>query len=306
MVSFLIRLGFFILVSIIGYIILVIGWGEISPKRLQNNLDYKINAYGHLNSRLKEAKEFKDVDILFLGSSRAYRHYDPRVFEKKGYTSFNLGSSSQTFIQTEVLLKRYLSELNPKIIVLDVYPGMFSSDGVESSLDLISNEKADKYSLKMMLIQKNIKVLNTFIFSWYRSLFYNMEAEKGLKGEDTYISGGFVEKTVNPAKINAIDTMDFNIRSYQLDALLNIISQIRAEKRKLIVVQSPRQHGKIYKSENRLDSLFNSHNINYLNYSNLSMLDDSAHFYNPMHLNQNGVEIYNNIFINQVLKYDDF
>lgn len=304
--TFLIRLVLFLLVSIVGYVILVIAWGEIAPTdKLQDNLGYKINGYGHLNTRLKEVKEYKNIDILFLGSSRAYRHYDPRIFEKKGYTSFNLGSSSQTFIQTEVLLKRYLSDLNPKIIVLDIYPGMFSSDGVESSLDVLSNGIVDTPSLQMVLLQKNIKVFNTLILSWYKSLFFNKnnEIEKRIKGKDTYVNGGYVEKSLSRARIDSSDVMDFTIKNYQLDAFSNVISQIRKNNIKLIVVQSPRHKSKYYNKESRLDSIMDSHNLKYFNYGKLSILNDKEHFYNPMHLNQEGVVLYNNYIIENIIRY---
>ena len=82
-------------------------------------------------------RKIKNVDVLFLGSSHAYRGFDPRIFRKRGYSSFNLGSSAQTPSQTKVWLKRYLKHLNPKIVIYEVYPGTFSSDGIEASLDLV-------------------------------------------------------------------------------------------------------------------------------------------------------------------------
>jgi len=78
------------------------------------------------------------VDILFLGSSHSYRGFNPQYFS--GYKTFNLGSSAQTPIQTNLLLKRYLHQLNPKTIVYEVYPISLSIDGVESSSDIIAND----------------------------------------------------------------------------------------------------------------------------------------------------------------------
>ena len=88
-------------------------------------------------TRLNEVKNIKNIDILFLGSSHTYRGFDTRVFKKNGYNSFNLGSSSQSPIQTLTLTKRYLNQLNPKLIVYEVYPTTFTIDGIESSLDII-------------------------------------------------------------------------------------------------------------------------------------------------------------------------
>ncbi|NHW60088.1 hypothetical protein HA378_33495, partial [Escherichia coli] len=76
-------------------------------------------------------------------SSHAYRGFDTRVFSKNGISSFNLGSSSQSPINTQVLLKQYLDRIKPKMIVYEVYAGTLSADGVESSLDMLSNNKID-------------------------------------------------------------------------------------------------------------------------------------------------------------------
>ena len=81
-------------------------------------------------TRLKEVKTVKNVDILFLGSSHTYRGFDTSIFHDCGYSAFNLGSSSQTPIQTLTLANRYLKQLNPKLVVLEVYPGNFTGDGV--------------------------------------------------------------------------------------------------------------------------------------------------------------------------------
>ena len=125
--------------------------GLIFPSSTTRNLKYPLGSYGHLNSRVKDIKNHSDVDVLFLGSSHAYRGFDPRIFKKHGITSFNLGSSSQTPIQTEILLNRYLNSLNPKLVVYEVYPGFLRNDGVESALDLIANDKIDFLTIKMSL-----------------------------------------------------------------------------------------------------------------------------------------------------------
>ncbi len=69
--------------------------------------------YGHSWKRLREAKEYGDVDVLILGSSLAYREIDVRAFDSLGLKAFNLGSSSQTPLQASFLLDNYLDKLDP-------------------------------------------------------------------------------------------------------------------------------------------------------------------------------------------------
>ena len=76
----------------------------VLPSFIKQNVNYKKGAPGYLYSRIKEIRTAKNTDLLFLGSSKAYRGFDPRIFEAAGYRSFNLGSSNQTPIQTYLLV----------------------------------------------------------------------------------------------------------------------------------------------------------------------------------------------------------
>jgi hypothetical protein len=157
----------FLVFVIPTYGLFIIVWGETMPGIFKKNLSFFPGGYGHLNSRIKEIPQHPNVDILVLGSSHAYRGFDTRIFEKYGYSMFNLGSSSQTPVQTQVLLHRYLELLSPKLIIYEVNPMLFNSDGIEASLDLLANDEVDRHSAEMALIQNHIKIYNTLVYSWY-------------------------------------------------------------------------------------------------------------------------------------------
>jgi poly-D-alanine transfer protein DltD len=272
---------------------------------LNKNINYRIGSYGHLYSRLKEVKQTKNIDILFLGASHTYRGFDPRIFKAKGYNCFNLGSSSQTPLQTEVLLNRYLDQLNPKIIVFDVYPLIFSIDGVEAASDLISNDNNDIHTIKMAFIQNQITVYNTLIYAFSRQLLqvHDTLKENTQKKDDTYISGGFVESKL---KYNSIQQTNpkpssFEFRNDQLSAFNRIIKSIKKKNIKLLLVQAPTSKKVFHKITNMqyCDSLLKSYG-EYLNYNYLVNLNDSLHFSDPDHLNQNGVEIFNAALISKL------
>ena len=44
----------------------------------------------------QEVRRHEDVDIVFVGSSHAYRSFDPRFFAREGLTTFNIGTRAQT------------------------------------------------------------------------------------------------------------------------------------------------------------------------------------------------------------------
>ena len=139
MKKFLLNLLKFIAFAIPFYVIAICLWSWMMPQFLAKNTRNKLASYGHLYSRAREAENIKNPDILFLGSSHAYRGFDTRVFAKHGIKAFNLGSSSQSPINTQVFLKQYLDKIQPKFVVYEVYAGTLCTDGVESSLDMLIN-----------------------------------------------------------------------------------------------------------------------------------------------------------------------
>ena len=151
----------FVPFSILIYSFFAFFWAEYSPKIISSNLKSKeiYTTPGSLYFRTKELKKYNDLDVLFLGSSHAYRGFDTRFYENYGLNVFNLGSSSQTQIQTNILVERYLDSLNPKIVIYEVYPGTFMNDGVESSVDLLINGENDMRSIEMAF---NINSITTY------------------------------------------------------------------------------------------------------------------------------------------------
>ncbi|QYA26017.1 hypothetical protein G3I01_10985 [Gramella sp. MT6] len=297
--KFIKRFILFSIFSIAVYLIGLIGYGEIVPDYFQQNIFFEKFAYGFSNTRFKEVKNTSEVDIVFLGSSRSYRHYDPRIFGEYGYNSFNLGSSAQTFLQTEILVNRYIERLNPDYVVLDIYPGMFSSDGVESSFDLISNDYNDLETFKLALQLRNIKVMNTWIFAVYKEYICNSldDIENKAQKEDTYVNGGFVQRKIRTNQnYSDINHQKWKYNELQWEAFVRTIQKIKQTDAQLIIVHSPRNSHFRYSKPERLLTYLDSLNLSFYNYKNMGFLSDSLHFYDPSHLNQNGVNLYNDFF----------
>lgn len=279
------------------YLIFLFVWGNLLPSSFKPNLNYRIGSYGHMYTRLKDLNNFDSVDILFLGSSHAYRGFDTRIFEASNIHTFNLGSSSQTPIQTLVLLKRHLHKLNPKCIVFEVNPDTFSSDGVESSVDIIANEKNDINSVLMAFTLNHIVVYNTLIYGLIHDLFsLNKNYKESLiVGADTYISGGYVEKKLSFYSPKPLPTTNFNINQNQLEAFNECLDFISEKKIPVILVYAPIAPSNYcrYINSSEFDKIMGE-KTKYYNFNKILTLNDSLHFYDSHHLNQNGVEIFNN------------
>ncbi len=296
MKKFISNIIFFLLFTSLFYLTFLFVWGRYSPSIFKPNINYRIGSYGHMSSRLSEIKNYGDVDILFLGSSHAYRGFDTRIFLDNGYKSFNLGSSSQTPAQTKVLLKRYLESLNPELVIYEVYPATFTIDGVESSLDIIANDINDSHSFKMALKNNNIKTYNTLIYGFIRDLLglNKSFSEPIIKGKDKYISGGYVEKEIGFYQPTEFEKKEISIRDYQLESFSEIVQMVKNKDIELILVYAPipSVNYNSYSNNHYFDSIMKRYS-EYYNFNEILTLNDLLYFYDYHHLNQNGVNIFN-------------
>jgi len=304
MKKFLANVLLFIPFLLTSYFIFLIAWGSFAPGHLRKNLIYGIGGYANMYSRICEAKKMHNVDILFLGASHTYRGFDPRIFKEYGYNTFNLGSPNQTPLQTEILLERYLNNLNPKLIIYEVHPWPFLLDGVESALDLLANDKIDMSSVKMALILNNVKAYNTLIYSWYRQLFDldNGFKEEMKKEDDTYISGGYVEKKLSFNSPEAekkeeipVTLAHWKPKAYQLIAFERILKIIKDKNIEMVFVQAPvtKMVFNVFDGNDKFDAFISSKTDHYINFNYLMKLDDSLDFFDSHHLNQQGVRVFN-------------
>lgn len=291
------KLLLFLCFAFLFYCASLVLWERFLPDSFTQNVNYKIGSYGHMNSRIKDIPNYPDVDILILGSSHAYRGFDTRIFAEYGIKAFNLGSSAQTPIQTRILLDRYLEQLDPDLIIYEVYPSTLSSDGVESALDLIANDQNDLRSIRMAFKINNVKVYNTLIYGIFRDLFaLDREfVENPVKGPDRYIEGGYVEKSLQLNNDrNEYKPTNWNTRPYQVNAFEEILTTLEEKGIEVILIQAPitTKRYSSYQNNSERDSYYQNLGV-YFNFNDLLELSDRDHFYDSHHLNQNGVEIFN-------------
>lgn len=295
MKNFLIHTALFILFAMLFYVFALFIWGNITPSVIKSNLNYRIGSVGHMFSRIKEVRKVHDIDILFLGSSHAYRGFDPRIFAEAGYTSFNLGSSAQTPIQTHVLVNRYFDSINPRIVVYEVYPETFIIDGIESSLDVIANDENDAYSLEMALELNHLKTYNTLLYGSIRDYFnLNKSFKEPInKRNDTYISGGYVQSKDRHFSPRVFEKVKIELRESHLNSFSELIEKLKGKNIDLILVYAPISPSMYssYTNNNYYDSVMTSY-AEYYNFNEILLLNDSLHFIDAHHLNQNGVEVF--------------
>ncbi|MGV0829879.1 hypothetical protein ACTS9C_13630 [Empedobacter brevis] len=305
MKKFLINISLFSLFTIVFYIVIMPLWSSVLPFYMSKNVKSCMGCYGHTFTRMQDAQKTKNVDVLIVGSSHAYRGIDPRILERNGISAFNLGSSAQTPINTRVLLHQYLEEINPKLVVYEAYAGTMRIDGVESSLDILSNNKIDISSIKMAYEVHNLLAYNTLFFSGFRQIFglNKRFKEASHQGDDTYISPtGYVETRYRRNIFNKENYSNWDLRGNQKEELINNIKFIKSKGIEVYIIQAPITNA-LYKSisnHNEVDQFLDKLG-NYKNYQNLVELKDSTDFFDNNHLNQIGVDKFN-VILSQDLK----
>lgn len=299
MIKFVKQIAIFLIISPIFIVLFTIVWGEFSPKYFTDNFIYKKGSGSFLYHRLREADTVKNVDVLVLGASQAYRDFDPRVFEKNNLKLFTLGSSNQTQIQTESLVNKYFKKINPKIIVFVLNHESFSMDGVESGLDFICNGTISLNTLKMVFKVNNVKTWFSFIYATYRQILgldKNFEHLYKIR-EDEYIKCGYVEK----------DRIDFSgeiykkpfvwqVRKKQKKAFDNTIDKLKNSKAKIVLLQAPHEktlYENIDNNDEYQQYYKNTGIDKYYNYNELMGLTTN-YFYDNFHLNKQGVDTFSN------------
>lgn len=303
-------------IAFLGYWLLLIAWGDMMDERNhqklgenkhivlhtfvskhpKTNLNYPIAKFGHTFSRLNDAKKTQSKKVLFLGSSITYRGFDNRFFRKNGISAFNLGTSAQTPVQTELLLKRYLDSITPEIVIFEVSPGMIQNSGEEAAIDIIANDTITVETIKMALKVNRLKTYNTLLYGYYRQYFHRNDSitEHRWKAKDIYHINGYVETKKEGFKNSWIRDIEFQQNPKQLMALDRIVSMLKKKKIPYYLVMAPKTKA-VYNSYTNIDNHIELMKTKgrFINFQNALPLVDSIHFYDHYHLNQKGVLIFN-------------
>jgi hypothetical protein len=273
------------------YALLLLLWALLLPTSFQKNL---ASFSGHTFARLQEVKSTKHVDVLFLGSSHAYRGFDTRIFKKAGINSFNLGSRAQTPLQTSYLLDKYLDSLKPKLVVYEVYPITFTIDGVESSLDIISNEDFNINIVEMATKHTSIKVYNTLLLAAWEKLLGIKTREHRAIEDERYVPGGYVQQSMKYFDGKQRQRKALSFDPEQLHAFEKNLEELTKRNIDYVLVQAPYPKT-TYRSFTNLEDFDKrmARAGRYYNFNECMDLIDTLHFADYSHLNQNGVNAFN-------------
>jgi hypothetical protein len=265
--------------------------------------DYFTWKGGDTYAKFHEFQKNKKYDIVVLGSSRAYRGYNPAFFGENGYTMFNLGSSAQSIRNSFFIARNYLDSSNTGLLMIDIFSGAFKKMQLESSSDLIENVDNRDAAMDIAFHTPDIRALN---ITMLRLLTENDEPYFVKKD---YAGNGFSIKTDSLSKKmrKAFKTFKqpvkatYEIDPDALDSFDELLQWCNDKKIPVVVVYSPVSdfysridHAEFMKS---VRPVLEKHHVPFYDYTSSVHLSTIDNFYDETHMNLSGVSIFNKILL---------
>ncbi len=245
--------------------------------------------------------EFNPVgfDVVVYGSSHAYRGYDPRNFEEVGLSCYNLGSSSQSIRETCLLIEHYPQP--EKLMIIDLYPGTFSTEGTESASLLIANVPEDELAAKIAFETYDWRLTNCYLkrrFDAKRQPVYRDDTDR-----ENYYQGYVAcsDKASKELNYKAVGK-EFKPREYSLPYFSRLVDFLEKTKARAVFVTHPLPHSINHTEMTEFSKAVNDvldGRYPYLNYSfsHPALFDYQDDFYDLHHLNSSGVKKFNELLI---------
>jgi len=267
--------------------------------------------------RFREADAFGPVDVLFMGSSHCYRTFDTAWYAAQGVRTFNLGSSAQGPLITRHLASRYLDQLDPQLVVLEVYSETLKSNSAESLLDQLANRPLDSDLVRMTAAVGGVKAWNALLVQALRFTGEPVESREPEyePANGHYVSGGFVRRDGHSGGLPAYEGSPTSLNGKQLDSLGKLIETVQGQGRKIVLVGQPLPAATLaaitdyVDIQNTVAAVAAAHNVPFYDFNGLVKkagsrdLHDPALFYDYHHYNGDGVAAFNPVFL-ELLRRD--
>jgi hypothetical protein len=298
--ALVVRLLLFAVLVGLSHVALIGVAATASPRLKATILKYSNVPFGmgrdHIALRFEELQGERDIDVLFIGSSHSLRTFDPRYLARKSIRAFNLGTSNQTPMNTYYLLRRYLAQLKPRLVVVEAFWETLEISGVEGTIAITVNRGPGWDTWMMALATRHPKTLNTQLSSQFERLFGKTTAIR-LHPAEVYTSGGYLEawdqnRTSSPRRRRA----DVAIDEQQVRYLSRSLTLLRAHDAKALLTWAPVTAARRDTATNldevrrRMTALSEDHGVPFVDLADGVALDDRLDYRDDDHLNQRGVD----------------
>lgn len=260
--------------------------------RSRDYYPFKIMTYivdGHLDS-----------DLWILGSSRAWVQYNPRILDSiLNVDSYVMGFDAQSlFSELQYYQIARINNPKPQYLILDIsFPSLTMDEAPISRYFLMPYINDFKVR---NIVKNNSKLDFKYLFiPYYRFIiekgndfFYNYDIDleyKGFKAKPYRWCGD---------NMNSLDTVHYKCELEAIELLNDFLTECIRDSIRVILVHSPFYYEGFKKIHNheQMMALFrdiaNKHNVPFLDYTTSPICIDTANFYNAMHLNAQGADLF--------------
>ncbi len=254
---------------------------------------------GVAHAKFKEWDPARQWDAVVIGSSHAYRGYDPRVFKARGYEVFNLGSSAQTPLSSHVILKHYVQHANTKLVIFDLYENTMDQEGMESVSDLSRNMTSDAAALELTADLRDLRGINMYTLRMLTKKDPAVYSDQNYKGRGFAVKPDSIRK---PVKYDVGRRLQLNHRQLQRFADCLDLCHERGIPVVLSTHFYPKQsdHARHAAFVHAVDSIIAGRGLTYFDMAYQHTLSDTDHFCDHNHLNEAGVAIFNGRLIDSL------
>lgn len=254
-----------------------------------------------------------NYDVLFLGSSRAETHFDPRLFDSlTGHNSYNLGVTGATPRIAFGVLKAYCSKSAlPKFLIFDV-DLHFLKYGVDTVrhfpryFPYLKNETLLKQfnQIDDRFVSFYYNPVHSLPYSNFRILSASLHGWMGITGkyDSCYYKGFPKMRFVNTLEAIPIRKFHTWFHPKERAYLDSIITFSKQKNIKLVLLTSPLFDGGNVEMLNKneiADQIKNIAKINHLEYHDLSQRsfsNDRSCFIDFYHMTAKGADLFTNEF----------
>lgn len=240
-------------------------------------------------------------DVVVIGSSHAYRGYDPREFENQGFSMYNFGTHLQNPLASYLVLTDVVHPDKKNLVVFDIYDDVFQRNGIGSYTRLIENVKEDSTARKFVYADPDIRLINS-----YTCRLFSKNATVEIARDPNYIKNGYYSRsdTAHAALPNKFYEPIF-IPEY-FDYVLKTIEYCQRNAIPIVLVSHPQP---INDANLRFHDAFlkefipkiSGTGIHYLDYQKDRSFKSNEDFMDAGHLNQTGVTKFNKLLIKDLL-----
>lgn len=294
------------------YLLIVLSICFLGQYFINNGLrNYYDDMYGDRN---KIFSGQINADIIILGSSRAKVQVDPRIIESvTGFSCYNFGIMASRVFLEKFIWKAFLNHNRPpKIVIKNIDYFSLKSEGnivyKETFLPYLSEPEAeilkeidDKIWVEQIIPIYRYRGNREVVFTGLKS-FFGIISEPTLYHYNGYsaVSNKWSEEfeEINTANMQIIPVAEE--LKYGFDYLKKLINDCITNNIQLVLVHMP-----MYIDLNQpqisehTDSIFTAinkfvidNNLEYWDYSKDSLSYNKKYFYNSLHLNKFGAEIF--------------